>query len=90
MMPILTTDFPQILKKQQVEQLWIYCSQNSDNNTTWPTTGSWNSANSRKWKASSARMYIYFKGCECNKETFYTYVLQDFIYDREIIAPVST
>jgi hypothetical protein len=30
----------------------------------------------------------YFKGCECNKGTFYTYVLQHFIYDREIIAPV--
>jgi hypothetical protein len=32
----------------------------------------------------------YFKGCECNKGTFYTYVLQHFIYDREIITPVST
>jgi hypothetical protein len=32
----------------------------------------------------------YFKGCECNKGTFYTYVLQHFIHDREIIAPVST
>jgi hypothetical protein len=28
----------------------------------------------------------YFKGCEYNKATFYTYVLQHFIYDREIIA----
>jgi hypothetical protein len=32
----------------------------------------------------------YFKGCECNKGTFYTYVLQHFIYDCEIIAPVLT
>jgi hypothetical protein len=24
----------------------------------------------------------YFKGCECNKGTFYTYVLQHFIFDR--------
>jgi hypothetical protein len=32
----------------------------------------------------------YFKRCECNKGTFYTYVLQHFIYDREIITPVST
>jgi hypothetical protein len=24
----------------------------------------------------------YFKGCECNEGTFYTYVLQHFIYDR--------
>jgi hypothetical protein len=30
----------------------------------------------------------YFKGCECNKETFYTYVLQHFIYDR--IIPGAT
>jgi hypothetical protein len=28
----------------------------------------------------------YFRGCECNKGTFYTYVLQHFIYDREIIG----
>jgi hypothetical protein len=28
----------------------------------------------------------YFKGCECNKGIFYTYVLQHFIYDCEIIA----
>jgi hypothetical protein len=32
----------------------------------------------------------YFKRCECNKGTFYTHVLQHFIYDREIITPVST
>jgi hypothetical protein len=32
----------------------------------------------------------YFKRCECNKGTFYTYVLQHFIYDREIITPVLT
>jgi hypothetical protein len=32
----------------------------------------------------------YFKGCECNKGTFYTYVLQHFIYDCDIIAPVLT
>jgi hypothetical protein len=30
----------------------------------------------------------YFKGCECNKETFYTYALQHFIYDR--IIPGAT
>jgi hypothetical protein len=30
----------------------------------------------------------YFKGRECNKGTFYTYVLQHFIYDGEIIALV--
>jgi hypothetical protein len=28
----------------------------------------------------------YFKRCECNKGTFYTYVLQHFIYDRLIIT----
>jgi hypothetical protein len=32
----------------------------------------------------------FIKRCECTKGTFYTYVLQHFIYDREIITPVST
>jgi hypothetical protein len=29
------------------------------------------------------------KDVSVNKGTFYTYVLQHFIYDREIITPVS-
>jgi hypothetical protein len=36
-----------------------------------------------------ARTGLNFKRCECNKGTFYTYVLH-FIYDLEIITPVST
>jgi hypothetical protein len=30
----------------------------------------------------------YFKGCECNKGTFYTYVLQHFIYDHNVLLLV--
>jgi hypothetical protein len=41
-----------------------------------------------KYDRGSTREY--FKGCECNKGTFYMYVLKHIIYDREIIAPVST
>jgi hypothetical protein len=30
----------------------------------------------------------YFKECECNKGTFYTYVLQHFIYDHNLLLLV--